>query len=835
MLEFLKNLFGNESREAIKKIEPVVAKINALKAPVALLGNEEFPQKTQALKERIQKGESLDDILPEAFALVYEAFVRTMEISLHDVQLVGGIVIHQGAIAEMKTGEGKTFTSVLPAYLNALSGQGVHVVAPNDYLAKRDAGWVGEVYNFLGISVAAINDGMHSFIYDEAHEEIEQETPADTERDEQGSFKVFDRYLRPCTRREAYLADVTYGTNNQFGFDYLRDNTQHSVYGIVQRPDVPHNFAIVDEVDSILIDEARVPLILSTRSTEGAELYPKFAQIAAQLEPGTDYEIDEKLRAISLNDSGITKAEKLLNIENLYTNEGITMVHYLEAALKAQSLFLRDRDYVIKDNQVIIVDPFTGRMQEGRRWSEGLHQAVEAKEHVPIGAETKTMASITYQNYFKFYKKLSGMTGTAMTSSEEFYKVYGLNVIDIPTHRQVSRADHADLIFQTEKGKFTAIAKQVKTLHEKGQPVLVGTVAIEKNELLSAYLTAEGIPHQVLNAKNHEKEGEIIAQAGRLGAVTIATNMAGRGVDIKLGGNPTTHDIEQNIKDLGGLYVVGTERHDARRIDNQLRGRSGRQGDPGETQFYVSLEDPLMRIFGSDRIKGMIGALGMTEDQPIKNKFISNAIEKAQEKIEGFNFDARKHILSYDDVLSHHRTTIYERRRKILLSDQEFIQSLFQDIFVSVPDMAVSITEKRKILANDELFFGVFRQVVLSITDKLWMEHLQVMDYTRQSVNLRAYGQREPIVEYKKEGLRLFREMEYVFKHETATIMAHLNTDMLLERGLKQPEAPQEATSSREKKDYHPNDQVTLRKDGEVKTVKYKKVDPYLTTGWKLD
>jgi preprotein translocase subunit SecA len=834
MLDFLKNIFGDESQKVLKKNEPIIAKIHSFLPVFAELSPSDFPLKTQEFKKRLAEGASLDDLLPEAFALVYHAFARTMDIKLHDVQFIGGIIIHQGAIAEMRTGEGKTFTSVLPAYLNALTGKGVHIVAPNDYLAKRDAGWVGEVFNFLGVRVAAIADGMESYMYDENKTDTAQGSDIDEMRDETGSFKVFDRYLQPCTRKQAYDADVTYGTNNQFGFDYLRDNTQKSIYGLVQRVHTPHAFAIVDEVDSILIDEARVPLILSTKSTEGQDVYPKFARIAAQLEIGADYDIDEKLKSITLTDAGMSKAEKILGIDNLYTDAGISMVHHLEAALKAKSIFLRDRDYVVKDNQVIIVDPFTGRMQDGRRWSEGLHQAVEAKEGVVIGAETKTLASITYQNYFKFYDKLAGMTGTAMTSSEEFFKVYGLNVVEIPTHKPVARIDNPDLIFQTETGKFKAIARAVKELHAKGQPVLIGTVAIEKNELLSAYLTQEGVPHNALNAKNHEREGEIVAQAGRRGAVTIATNMAGRGVDIKLGGNPATAEDAEEIKNLGGLYVIGTERHDARRIDNQLRGRSGRQGDPGETQFYVSLDDPLMRVFGSDKVKSMIGALGIAEDEPIKNGFISSALEKAQEKIEGFNFDARKHVLAYDDVLSYHRDIIYTRRRSILRNDKAFAQNLFQEIREFSSESMAAIDAKKQELGNDEIYFEVLRQVSLSITDKLWMEHLQVMDHTRQSVNLRAYGQREPVVEYKKEGLRLFREMEFAFKHQVASIMGHLDIDQL-QRQQSKPvdEKPNQATvAPRANKDYKPNDQVVIEKQGEQKVIKYKKLDEYLATGW---
>lgn len=825
-MELFKRLFGDESTKTLKKIQPLVEATNALESNMQALSDEQFPEKTAELKARLAKGASLEDILPEAFALVREAFIRTMDIRLYDVQLIGGIVIHQGKIAEMRTGEGKTFTAVLPAYLNALEGKGVHIVAPNDYLAKRDAGWSGEVYSFLGLTVGAIADGMESYLYNEQGPELEQGSEEDEMRDAKGSFKVFDDYLRPCSRKDAYLADITYGTNNQFGFDYLRDNTQSSVEGIVQRHDTPHHFAIVDEIDSILIDEARVPLILSTKSNDSKDLYANFSRIAGQLEQGEHYEADEKLKAITLNDAGIEKAEKLLKIDNIYTEQGMKYVHHLETAVRAQALYLRDRDYVVRDGKITIVDPFTGRLQDGRRWSDGLHQAVEAKEGVPILDETKTMASITYQNYFKFYTKLSGMTGTAKTSSEEFYKVYGLEVIEIPTHRSIARIDNTDLIFQTEKGKFKAIARKVKELYDAGQPVLIGTVTVEKSELLSAYLIEQGIPHKTLNAKNHESEGELIAQAGKKKSVTISTNMAGRGVDIKLGGNPTSPELEKEVKDLGGLFVLGTERHDARRIDNQLRGRAGRQGDPGETQFYVSLEDPLMRIFGAERAQKMIGALGIAEDEAIKNGFISSALERAQEKIEGFNFDSRKHVLSYDDVLSTHRNTIYARRRAILMNDESQVQMLFNDVLARADDaVSEAVYAKRSEIGSEERFDELFRRIALHVIDRLWMEHLQVMDSARQSVNLRAYGQREPIVEYKKEGLRLFREMEGAMYAEIARLLAHVEIRPAVEK----PQPVQAATpSSGERNEY-----VSIYKDGETKEVKRKKLDQYLSSGWK--
>jgi len=834
-MNWFKKLFGDESTRALKRIRPLVDEINELEPLMQELSDEAFSQKTTEFKERLKNGETLDDVLVEAFALAREAAFRTLGLRAYDVQLIGGIVMHEGNIAEMRTGEGKTLVAVLPAYLNALTGNGVHIVTVNDYLARRDAHWMGQVYSFLGISTSVIND-RSSFIYNEDTPKLDQESEADEKRDELGSFKVDEAYLESCDRKSAYEADITYGTNNQFGFDYLRDNTQKTADALAQRHHNPHAFAIVDEIDSILIDEARVPLILSTKSLEGQDLYPKFARVAQQLETGDDYDIDEKLKAVTLNDDGISKAEKALGIDNLYTDEGVGLVHHLEAALKAKSLYVRDTDYVIKDGEVVIVDPFTGRLQAGRRWSEGLHQSIEAKEGVNIGAETKTMASITYQNYFKFYDKLAGMTGTARTSSEEFFKVYDLEVIEIPTNKPVARIDHGDLIYQTEDEKFKAIARDVKELHEKGQPVLIGTVAIEKNELLSAYMTREGVPHEVLNAKNHEREGEIVAQAGRKGSVTIATNMAGRGVDIKLGGVPADEQKEEAIKSLGGLCVVGTERHDARRIDNQLRGRAGRQGDPGLTQFYVSLEDPLMRIFGSDRVKKMISTLGVPKDEPIQNKMISNALERAQEKIEGFNFDSRKQVLAYDDVLSQHRETIYARRRTLLFNEHDALGDLFVEIQEKQTELAGDMRANREKFDDKELFWNTFRHIALTTTDKLWMEHLQVMDHTRQSVNLRAYGQRQPIVEYKKEGLRLFREMENAFYHQVATILARMDVSAIqkAQHVAEKTQAVTSKASDVEPENLKPNDKVVITKGGEEKIVKVKKLPDYETAGWTI-
>ena len=766
-MDLFSKIFGDESSKFIGSTESIINKINAFEDSISKLTDLDFPKKTQEFKDRLIKGETLDEILPEAFALVREAAKRNLGERHYDVQLIGGIALHKGKIAEMRTGEGKTLVAVLPAYLNALSSEGVHVVTVNDYLSRIGAVLMGQVYNFLGLSVGVINSQNVSYLYDAKHVE------EDKERDQVGEFKIVYDFLKPCSRKEAYMADIVYGTNHEYGFDYLRDNLVTSLEDMVQRG---HNYAIVDEVDSILIDEARTPLIISSASGDSEDFYVKFYQIAKQLKRDTDYEVDEKLKAISLTDAGITKAEKLLGVDNIYTEKGIKYVHHLETAVKAQAIFEKDKDYVVKEGEVIIVDPFTGRLQPGRRWSEGIHQAIEAKEGVKIEKETRSSGSITFQNYFRFYKKLSGMTGTAITSAEEFLKVYGLDVIVIPTNSPVVRADHGDLIFQTEKGKFQAIAKKVKELNTKGQPVLIGTISIEKNELLSVYLKQEGVTHTILNAKNHEKEGEIIAQAGKRGAVTIATNMAGRGIDIKLGGNPLIKEEYEFVKSVGGLFVLGTERHEARRIDNQLRGRSGRQGDPGATQFYVSLEDDLMRVFGSEKIKAMMGRFGIPEDMPIENRFIGKTLEGAQAKIEGFHFDARKNTLEYDDVMNHQRKIIYERRQKMLRADKDEIEILLNGISETRDGFDKVIEEKRKKL-GDESFFETVRRIAFYATDTLWMEHLEAMDYLRSSVNLRAYGQREPIVEYKKDGLAMFKEMEEAFKEQVFSLISKINTE----------------------------------------------------------
>ncbi len=775
-MSFLNKIFGDGSKRYIKEISPLVLKINDFESILTSLSPEELKNKTTAFKERLQKQETLEDILPEAFACVREAAKRTLGQRHFDVQLLGGIAMHRGGIVEMRTGEGKTLVATLPAYLNALTGEGVHIVTVNDYLSRRDASWMGQIYDALGLKVAVIAHES-SFIYDPAH------TEKDKERDEEGSFRVVHEFLKPCSRVEAYEADITYGTNSEFGFDYLRDNLEYSYEKVRQKRPARmanavqsggHHFAIVDEIDSILIDEARTPLIISAPAAESDLLYKKFADVSFKLKENDHYTVDEKMHAVLLTDDGINRVEEILGLQNIYAEGGIKQVHHLETAVKAKALYHKDKDYVVKDGEVVIVDPYTGRLQPGRRWSEGLHQAIEAKEGVSIQKESRTFASITYQNYFRMYKKLSGMTGTAITSSEEFYKVYGLNTIEVPTNKASQRADGDDLIFQTENGKLMAIAKKVKELQTKGQPVLIGTISIEKNELLGEYLKRAGVKFEMLNAKNHEREGEIIAQAGREGVVTVATNMAGRGVDIKLGGSPLIEEAYEKVKSLGGLFVLGTERHDARRIDNQLRGRSGRQGDPGETQFFVSMEDHIMRVFAADTVKNMMGRLGIPEDEAIQNKLITRSLESAQEKIEGFNFDARKHVLEYDDVLNFQRKTFYERRRSILEGNQEtmlgYLGKVSQNALLEIKE---AIT--RKMEGDKENFLKSFRELCLQTFDMFWVEHLEVMDYLRGSVNLRAYGQRDPLVEYKKEGLRLFKEMEEAIENAILGTMTKID------------------------------------------------------------
>lgn len=745
------------------KSQAVVAAVNAHAAAYESLSDEALKEKTLFFKEQLASGAALEDVLPEAFAAVREAARRTVKLRHFDVQLVGGLILNNRGIAEMKTGEGKTLVATLPAYLNALAGKGVHVVTVNDYLARRDAVWMGQVYAALGLTIGVINHDS-SYRYDLGHIDL------DKDRDLTGSFKVFHEFLRPCTRKEAYEADITYGTNSEFGFDYLRDNIAYSERELRQRG---HHFAIVDEIDSILIDEARTPLIISAPAGDSEDLYRTFTGIAAKLDKEIDYTVDEKRKAIQLTDAGITKAEKLLGVDNIYTEGGIKYVHHLETAVRAKALFQRDKEYVVRGGEVVIVDEFTGRMQPGRRWSEGLHQAIESKEGVVVQKESRTFASITYQNYFRLYEKLAGMTGTAKTSSEEFYKVYGLEVIEVPTNKPVTRTDHNDLIFQTEAGKFAALARTVKQLHQKGQPVLIGTVSIENNELLSNYLRREGVPHEMLNAKNHEREGEIVAGAGQKGRVTVATNMAGRGVDIKLGGALASSEQAEEVKKLGGLFVLGTERHEARRIDNQLRGRSGRQGDPGATQFFVSLEDSLMRIFAPDSIKGLMGRFGIPEDEPIQNSLVSRALESAQTKIEGFNFDSRKHVLEFDNVLDKQRRAIYERRRTMLVGNNEAVAQVLADMAGESEEAKKLLAQKEEALGTEQ-FLNQTRGILLQTLDLLWVEHLESMEYLRGSVNLRAYGQRDPLTEYRKEGVRLFKDMEVSFRDHVFELVGKL-------------------------------------------------------------
>lgn len=747
-----KKIFKDYNTKYLEKVKPIVGRINSLEKEFSSLSNEELREKTEEFKIRLKKGESLDDILPEAFAVVREAAKRTLKQRHYDVQLIGGIVLYQGKIAEMKTGEGKTLAATLPAYLNALKGKGVHIVTVNDYLARRDTVWMGQIYYFLGLSVGCLNHEQ-SFLYDPSYRKPDEEK--DKIRDELGSFRVVEDFLRPCSRREAYLADITYGTNNEFGFDYLRDNMAYSKDELRQRE---LNYAIVDEVDSILIDEARTPLIISAPDVESSKMYEEFARIMPHLKKDRDFIVNEKYRAVTLTEEGIERVEKILGMRDIYQEKGIRYLHHLEQALRAEALFKRDRDYIVKNGKVIIIDEFTGRLMPGRRWSGGLHQAIEAKEGVPIQPESVTLASITFQNYFRLYKKLAGMTGTAATSAEEFDKVYNLEVIKIPTNRPMIRKDLPDKVYKTQEGKFRAILREIKERHERGQPILVGTRSVEVNEYLGGLLKRIGIPHEVLNAKNHEREGEIIAQAGKLGQVTVATNMAGRGVDIILGGNPPNEEEAKKVKELGGLFVLGTERHESRRIDNQLRGRAGRQGDPGESQFFLSLEDDLLRIFGGERVKRLIDILKIPEDEPIESKMVSDIIEKAQAKIEGMNFDMRKHLLEYDDVLNKHREIFYKKRREILMADYDELEKIFSEILEKYGFSLEELKKREKKFGKDK-FLEVGRNIFLTLSNRFWMDHLETMEYLKDSVRLRAYGQQDPIVEYKIEGHRKFQQL----------------------------------------------------------------------------
>lgn len=799
MFNFLGKLLDSNEKE-ISRMTKIVDVITSHEPEMQKLKEQNFVKKTAEFKERLVKGQTLDAILPEAFALVREAAHRTIGQRHFDVQMIAAITLHNGKVAEQKTGEGKTLSAIPALYLNALTGRGVHLVTVNDYLARRDAGWMGPIFHLVGLSVSAMISEQ-SFMYDPAYEDATATDPR-------------LKHLRPITRKEAYAADVTYGINSEYGFDYLRDNMVSDISQVSQRE---YHYAVVDEVDSVLIDEARTPHIISAPDTEATHAYYDYAKIVEKLSGDTDFAIDEKLRTAHLTDHGILKIEKLLGIPNIYEKDFGT-VHHIEAALKARTLFHREKDYIVKDNQVIIVDEFTGRLLIGRRFSEGIHQAIEAKENVPIQQESKTLATVSLQNYFRMYQKLAGMTGTASTEAEEFHKIYGLDVVVIPTHRNMIRKDAADSVYKTPRAKYTAIAADIIEAHKRGQPVLVGTTSIEKNEIISELLERKGVPHQVLNAKNHLKEAMIIADAGKRGAVTVATNMAGRGVDIILGGQiPENSSIKQwqkeheNVVALGGLHVIGTERHESRRIDNQLRGRSGRQGDPGTSRFYVSLEDDIMRLFGGDQVARLMTVFKLPEDVPLEHAMVSRAIEQAQVKVEGFHFDSRKHLVEYDDVLNKQREIVYRKRRKILEgeSQKEAILENIANEVGSVVAMYGSDTgiEKEKIISefasiipfdpasqqqlgkqlaqmhtteeateflttvardmyenrqkqiSPDLMRQIERWVSLQVIDSFWMEHLDAVDDLREGIGLRGYGQRDPLVEYKNEAFTMFERL----------------------------------------------------------------------------
>jgi preprotein translocase subunit SecA len=773
---FFSNIFAGRT---LKRLEGVVSLINNLEPEVEKLTDEKLRDESLKLRSDLKKEKDerkqLDEILPRAFALVREVGKRKLRQRHFDVQLMGGIVLHEGKIAEMLTGEGKTLAATAPAYLNALTGRGVHIVTVNDYLAKRDTVWMGQIYHALGLKVSCLVHDA-AYLYDPTFEGGE----LDKERDAVGSFRVVEKFLRPVTRKEAYAADITYGTNHEFGFDFLRDNLVLRLSDRVQRD---LNYAIIDEVDSILIDEARTPLIIAAPDQQSSEYYKIFARVVEKLQPEEDYIVEEKHRSVNITEAGIAKVEQMLKIPNLFDPEHSRLVHFLQESLRAKALFKKDKDYVVKNNEVIIVDEFTGRMLLGRRYSGGLHQAIEAKEGVYVKEENRTYATITIQNYFRLYKKIAGMTGTAQTSAEEFHKVYGLDVVSIPPNKKMIREDKPDVIYKTKEAKYRAVVNEVKERYAKGQPVLLGTASISNNELLSARLRKAGIPHEVLNAKNNEREGEIIAQAGKFKAVTVATNMAGRGVDIILGGNPPTPDEARKVREVGGLHVIGTERHEARRIDNQLRGRSGRQGDPGSTQFFLSLEDDLVRIFGGDRIKSLMETLNVPEDMPIESKMVSKAVNQAQAKVEGANFDIRKHLLDFDDVLNKQRTAVYSRRTEILEAGEknEILPVLKKSLesFLSKWEAQLGVeaneeqnkkfAEAKEKVANLPETLEPERSIIIGqhmvrILDMLWVDHLEQLESLRESVNIRAYGQHEPLVEYRREAHNLFNQLNSAFE-----------------------------------------------------------------------
>ena len=814
MLKGLAKIIGGSDDKVIRRMQPDVDDINALEPEFEALSDSELCARTAEFKERLEEGEDLDDLMPEAFAAVREAAKRSLGQRHFDVQHIGGLVLHQGKIAEMKTGEGKTLVATLPAYLNSLTGAGVHVVTVNDYLARRDAHWMGGVYDLLGVTVGVLQHEA-DLVYDGSHD---------------GGDKGVE-HLKVASRRDAYAADITYGTNNEFGFDYLRDNMTPDLSQRVQRGLA---YAIVDEVDNILIDEARTPLIISGPADMSARDYQRYARMVPNLRAEQDYTIDEKHRTAGLTNDGITKLEGLLNVKNLYTPENFGVVHHLENALKAQAIFHRDREYVVQDGEVVIVDEFTGRLMQGRRYSDGLHQAIEAKEGVRILAESITYATITLQNYFRLYDKLAGMTGTAATEAEEFWKIDKLDVVTVPTNKPMIREDLGDRVFKDQQAKYRAVVREIEECHKRGQPVLVGTTDIDKSEMLSEMLRLKGVPHEVLNAKQHEREASIVADAGKSGAVTVATNMAGRGTDIVLGGSPDSGDMtaeewqdaHAKVVEQGGLHILGTERHDARRIDNQLRGRSGRQGDPGSTRFYVALDDDLMRRFGGDRIRTVMEWAGMDEDTPIENRMINKSIENAQVKVEAYHFDLRKHLVEYDDVVNAHRDVIYAERDKILggadlrsnieeMLDRELLviveehlgdrrsenwdlDAMMRDVSIAMPppvefddfeqleSMGVEGVQE-KLLAHSRWFYDrmeesvtpeVFREVerrlMLQSVDSNWVQHLTTMDNLRQGIGLHAYGQRDPLVMYKMEGHEKFEELQARIEHDVVHSIFHV-------------------------------------------------------------
>ncbi len=810
-MAFLGGLFSGANEREIKKMQPVLREVNALEPEMQALSDDELRAKTDEFRAALEEGETLDTLLPEIIAVAREAIWRKLGQRAFDSQVVGAVVLHQGKIGELKTGEGKTLVAALALYLNALDGKGSHLITVNDYLSKRDAQWYGRVLAWLGVSVGVV---QHDASYLVSSEPVSDEAGQE--------------YLTPCSRREAYAADCTYGTNHEFGFDYLRDNMAQDHALQVQRG---QHFAIVDEVDNILIDEARTPLIISGQSQEDISIYPRFAALVPRLVREDDYTVDEKLKAISLTESGIEKIERALNIDNIYSAENYRLTRYMEAALKAEILYQRDHEYVVRDGEIIIVDDFTGRLMVGRRWSDGLHQAVEAKEGVKIQQESITYATITLQNYFRMYDKLAGMTGTAVTEAEEFDKIYKLEVVVMPTNRPMIRADEDDFVYRTVEGKFRAVADEVEDMAETGRPVLVGTVSIESSEYLSDILMRRGVKHQVLNAKFHEKEAHIVAEAGRKGAVTIATNMAGRGTDIILGGNPDTRDRDEwerehkEVVELGGLHIIGTERHESRRIDNQLRGRAGRQGDPGSSRFFVSFEDDLMRRFAPEWLPGMLGKLGMDEDMPIESGWVSKALENAQTKVEGHNFDIRKHVVEYDDVMNVHRDVIYTERNKVLegadmrsnvfgmvedelreviasqLPDRheeawnreqliEEVQGIFpvseetateimnshsaNEIEAMLLDEAEAAYDQREYEISAENMRLLERLLLLQTIDRLWVEHLTAMDEMRQGIGLQAYGQTDPLVAYKHEAHDMWEQLLENIRNTVAHAIYHV-------------------------------------------------------------